>query len=87
MAKVTLKEARSIILSGEVFDLQWSTADEKRQTGGERRKVQGLQICGSSHSNKKHGTFTVKKAGKISDYKATIHWDLVERINGDEVLP
>jgi hypothetical protein len=87
MAKVLLKEARKIILSGEVVDLVWTTADENRRDKPSRRiEAQNLQICGSNHSDKEHATFTVKQAGKVKAHPITIHWDLLEKINGDEIL-
>lgn len=86
MEKITLKEARKIILDGNVVDLQWVTADENRGTGGKRKTEKNLIICGSHHSDKVHGTFTVKNSYKKLANPITIHWDALELINGVEIL-
>lgn len=87
MAKVLFKKAQKIILDGEVVDLVWTTADENRRDKPSRRiEAENLQLCGSHHSDKMHATFTVKQAGKVNANPITIHWDLLEKINGDEIL-
>jgi len=86
MAKLTLREARNIITSGEAFDMQWVTANEKQKKGGRRIKESNLQICGSNHSDKVHGTFTVKSIAKKDAHLITVHWELVEMVNGIDVI-
>lgn len=87
MAKITLRAAQKIITDGNVVDLVWTTADEKRtENPGRRIEEKNLQICGSNHSDKMHATFTAQIAGKVNAHPITIHWDLLEKINGDEIL-
>lgn len=86
MEKITLQEARKIIRSGEAVDLQWVTADTTQRTGGKRIIESNLVICGSKHSDKKNGTFTVKTTTKKMANPITIHWDALEKLNGVEII-
>lgn len=69
-----------------MFDLQWVTADEKRNTGGKRISEKNLVLCGSQHSDKMNGTFTARNPTKKLSHPVTIHWDLIEKINNIEVI-
>ena len=83
---LTVKEARELITSGEVFDMVWTTANDKQNTGGKRITAKNLVICGTSYSDKPNGTFTVRSIGTSLSHPTAVHWDLVEFVNGIEVI-
>jgi hypothetical protein len=86
MAKMTRKELLNLVTSGEIVDLTFKTAREADSSGGRRITETNLQICGSRHSDREHGTFTVKQVGKAKAHPITVHLDLVEFANGIEVI-
>lgn len=89
---VNLKEALSIIHGKQLFDVEFVTADKRRQTGGEFKTLTGCRINkkeqmkpgpGSKARNHyRHATRTIIPA---QGHPVDVHIFLITKINGKEV--
>ncbi|MEM8564941.1 MAG: hypothetical protein AAGF85_00675 [Bacteroidota bacterium] len=88
---VNLKEALSIIHGTHAFDVEFVTADKRRNTGGEVKVLKGCQplpkkpgdpLATKRRNNYINATRTITPA---EGHPVSVHIFLITKINGREV--
>lgn len=67
------------------FDIEFSSADLTRGTGGALKILRKQITCGANHDQLHHGTITVQSAGK-KGHPVPVHINLIMKVNGMIVL-
>lgn len=62
------------------FDIEFTTLDVKRRTGGELRSLRGCYISGSNHDEFSNGTVTVVSPDYA--HPVSVHLRLIHKLNG-----
>ena len=89
---VNLKEALSIIHGNQPFDVEFVTADKRRQTGGEFKTLTGCRInkkeqmtSGTGSKARNHYLHATRTIIPAQGHPVDVHIFLITKINGKEV--